>query len=287
MRDVVLFLFASLLFIACNNKNNGSYLGEKEFTQIYKDSLSERYPDVKFTITSPLTITSTQEGESLSHFLDNCYREYRQSPSDLSEIITQYITGIYSLFNLKEINASRIIPIIKPSEYVEELKKTYENKDINDSSSSFGIYRKYNDQLIIMFAEDTDYNLRYVSQKDIDSLGIDNDTLLDFSIKNMQNLLPPVNKMEGDNNIWQVTAGGNIENSLILLNYLWTKENFPVKGQILISIPNRDILLVADSGDKNSINKIKEITSNMYKEGSYPISDYLFKWNGKFFEQYQ
>lgn len=280
MKSVVFLLSACLLFIGCENKSNRNYLNEKDFTKIYFDSVSERYPNVKFSVTGNLTITSTLEEEELSHFLDNAYKEYRQSPNDLGIIITRYINGVYSLFNKKEIDKTRIIPIIKPADYIEELKKL-----TNNDSTSVVVFQNYNDQLMVVFAEDTDYSLRYINSEDINGLGIDNDTLLTFALNNLRNILPQVNKIEGDN-IWGLAAGGNIENSLILLSHLWTKENFPVKGDIVVSIPNRDILLVGDSANKESMVKIKEDTSKLFETGSYPVSNKLFKWNGLSFSLY-
>lgn len=83
-----------------------------------------------------------------------------------------------------------------------------------------------------------------------------------------------------------ITAGGFHEASLILLSSLWTKENFDVDGDIVAIIPNRDILIVTGSNNKQGISKLKEMANDFYQTGNYSISPFLFKWNGYKFERF-
>jgi uncharacterized protein YtpQ (UPF0354 family) len=83
-----------------------------------------------------------------------------------------------------------------------------------------------------------------------------------------------------------ITAGGNFEASLILLDDIWTKENMPVDGQIVIAIPTRDLLLVTGSKNIEGISKIKSMAAEAWGQGPYQLLPDLFIWNGKRFEPY-
>jgi uncharacterized protein YtpQ (UPF0354 family) len=57
-------------------------------------------------------------------------------------------------------------------------------------------------------------------------------------------------------------------------------------GDFVMAIPNRDLLLITGSNDVAGLAKLKEIAKKSFQTGTYPISEYLFKWNGKKFEKY-
>ena len=80
-------------------------------------------------------------------------------------------------------------------------------------------------------------------------------------------------------------AGGTYESSLILFESIWNKENFPVKGDIVIAIPNRDVVLVTGTENKSGLNHIQRSTDDLYENGSYQISNKIFVWNGDKFRE--
>ena len=84
-----------------------------------------------------------------------------------------------------------------------------------------------------------------------------------------------------------VAAGGAYEASLLLLNSVWSRKNFPVKGDIVVAIPNRDILLITGSDDKVNLDWMKTRAQESYDSGAYQISPSLFKWNGKKFLKFK
>jgi len=120
----------------------------------------------------------------------------------------------------------------------------------------------------------------------INNLNIGRDYLLRLSIDNLNSILPEINRL-GGNGTYGITAGGNFEASLILTNDIWTKENFPVDGEFVIAISNRDLLFITGSNHKTEIEKIKKIAAESYNTGDHPISPYLFKWNGNRFEKFE
>jgi len=83
-------------------------------------------------------------------------------------------------------------------------------------------------------------------------------------------------KRDGSDGVYMFTAGGNYEASIILLDSLWTKENLPVKGDFVIAIPSRDVLMITGSNDKAGINEAKRTRQKDLRPGNYPISPYLY-----------
>ena len=279
MRPILLLLL-SLLIFGCGSKN--SIMTEKEFARVYLDSLSKRFPTVKFELKPDLSITSKKGDLDYKHFIDNAFIDYKAEPDSAKTIIGRYVTSATDLYtDHKSVIVGNIVPVIKPAEYLNEIYS------LNKDGKSFPmITEKYNDQLIIAFVEDSKNSIKYLTEDDFKVLSISMDTLKAIAIRNLDKIVPNIQR-QGANGLFMITAGGAYEASLILLSSIWTQENFPVDGEFIIAIPNRDMLLVTGSKNKTGISKIREIVAESYKKGNYQVSDQLYRWTGEKFEIYE
>jgi uncharacterized protein YtpQ (UPF0354 family) len=283
MSKISIFFISGLFIISCNSKTRT--ITVKEFTKKYFDSLTTRFPNAKFNIVDDSTIESKFQENDIRISVDNAYKEYRYEPDSLQKVLSKYLTVTSELYHPKEkINAERIVPIIKPIEYLDDIRsvanKMGGGKDIE------GVYEKYNNQLIIAYAEDTKNSIRYLTHDDLKTLSIKADSIKMLATRNLDKLLTNIQRKGGDG-VYMLTAGGDYEASIILLGNILTKESLPVNGDFVIAIPNRDMLLITGSNDKAGISKIKEIAKKSFETGNYQISEYLYKWNGKIFEKYE
>lgn len=254
---------------------------EKEFAQVYLDALSKKYPGVSFELNSDLSITAKKGDLDYRHYIDNAFIAYKTEPDSITTIINRYLAATTDLYvDSKTVNVDNIVPVIKPVEYLDEVNI------LNKDGKSFPmVTEKYNDQLIIAYAEDSKNSISYLTEDDFKTLSISKDTLKSVALRNFDKIIPNIQR-QGENGLFMITAGGDYEASLILLSSIWTKENFPVEGEFIVAIPNRDMLLVTGSQNKNGIAKIRGIAADSYKTGNYQISEHLYKWTGKKFEKY-
>ena len=279
MRSISTFLLGLFIF-SCNSKN--SVMTEKEFAKVYLDSLSKKYPTVKFELNTDLTITSKKGDLDYKHYIDNAFIAYKSEPDSISHIISRYLASTTDLYVAqKTVNVENIVPVIKPIEYLGEI-----NSFSKDGKSFPMITEKYNDQLIIAYAEDSKNSIKYLTEDDFKTLAISRDTLKSIALRNFDKIIPNIQR-QGDNGLYMITAGGDYEASLILVSSIWTRENFPVDGEFVIAIPNRDMLLITGSKNKTGIAKLREIVADSYKTGNYQVSDQLYKWTGEKFEIYE
>jgi len=278
MRSVSVLISVFLIF-SCTSKN--VVLTKKEFAEAYRDSLRKKYPAVNFELNADLTITAKKDELDFRHYIDNAYVSYQAEPDSIKKIIGRYVASTADLFvEKKGVKIENIVPVVKPAEYLKEINSL--NKDAKGISL---ITEKYNDQLIIAYAQDSKSSIKYLSEDDFKLLSISRDSLKSVALRNFDKIIPNIQR-QGDSGLYIITAGGDYEASLILLSSIWTEKNFPVDGELIIAIPNRDLLMVTGSQNKKGIDKIKEFAEDSYKTGNYPVSEYLFKWTGKRFEKY-
>lgn len=260
-------------------------LKETDFTQQYLNSLKTKFPEVEFSINDDSTIQSKFQENKIRISVDNAYREYQLEQGSLQQILNKYILVASELFYPKDkIEITRIVPIIKPISFLDDIKN--EAKIIGATKDVEGVYKKYNDQLIIVYAEDTKNSIKYLTHDDLKDLQINSDSLQTIAVRNLDRLLTSIQK-KGNNGVYMIVAGGDYEASIILLSDILNKNNFEVKGDLVIAIPNRDMLLVTGSNDEEGIQKIIGLATKTYQTGNYPVSQYLYKWTGNKFEMFK
>ena len=276
-----LFLL-SLCFLTSSSLFSQKLMSEKAYTRYYAKAIKAANPEIEFSIVTDLEIEGKSKNEKeIKHYLDNSYAEYKMEPDSLESIVARYVnSSTYLYIDQEGINPENIVPIIKTRDYLDYIVGLSEGQDMQM------VYEAYNEDLYIFFAEDLGNSISYFEEEAFLKLGISRDTLLQFAVKNLDRMLPSINR-QGAEGRYMLTAGGDYEVSLILVPYLWTEENLPVDGEFVIAIPNRDLLFITGSNNTEFIEELKKISQNSHDSGSYPISRHLYKWDGERFRRMQ
>ena len=248
-----------------------------KFTKEYFKQLKKEVEGLELVCLKELEIKTKYKGKDLTHLLNNAYAEYVREEDDKSEVIERYIKSAITLYHPKpEFSPDKIVPNIKDWRYLEELKAIQENGEIAY------VYEKYNEELYIFYAQDTEHSISYLVKDDIEELKIETEGLKERATKNLLKILPKI-ESHGENGYYMLTAGGDYEASLILENSIWPKENFKVKGNIVIGLPARDLVLITGSQDLKGLEKLKTTVLEVNQTGNHLVSDKIFIFqDGKF-----
>nr|WP_294785835.1 DUF1444 family protein [uncultured Flavobacterium sp.] len=251
-------------------------LTEKEFALKFAKKLSENTKGLKIISIDELTIKSEYNGTEHQFFLNNAYSEYSSDPKNSNEIIKKYLNGISAMFLPKELlNADKILPVIKDKRFIKKLE------DINANFEKNHIYEFYNEELFIFYVEDRENSIHYISKDDLEEISFPLEKLHEKAIQNLADQF----KMErhGDNGYFMLTAGGNYESSLILLD-IWHPENFSVDGNFVIGIPSRDVLIITGSADSANLHRLYDVVQNINETGDHVVSDKIFEFKSGIFQ---
>jgi uncharacterized protein YtpQ (UPF0354 family) len=251
-------------------------LNETEFSQEFAKRLIQKVEGLKIYLINGLEIqTEFENSNEYKHFLYNCYSEYLREPEEIEEIMEKYLNSSDSLYNPKlKLSINDILPVIKDERFVHSII------EINPVFEKNHTYEKYNDKLYIFYVEDTETNINYLTQEDFKKLNIEQHELKKIAIENLSNSVEI--ERHGDNGYYMLLADGNYESSLILLD-IWNKENFDVKGEIIIGIPSRDLLIITGKNDAENIVRLKKTINEVNEDGDHLVSNSLFEYNnGKF-----
>lgn len=254
---------------------------EDNFTRVYLDSLRNSRPDMQFAINGVLEIEAVRDDVSASIFLDNAYREYLLHPQQAGEVISRYIASssatLDAIGNETTVNPSSVFPVIRSKDFYDNVAELSDEDVI--------LFEPYNDDLVVLYVEDTETSMSYLSEASIEGK-IGRDTLYTFALANLKRELPEFEK-HGEGAVYMLTLDGNYEASLLLFDEIWKKDEFGVSGDIVVAVPNRDLLMVTDSRDAEGVRQMKELADKQYSEGNHSISANLYKWSGSRFEVYK
>lgn len=268
-----------------SNTDNQLVLSPNEFTGYYVASLKQASPSLEVEVVHELELKVSEEGSEnqFQTFLDNAYAAYMSNQISRDEIIEQFVASQIETFEMHkrpEIDLDRIVPIVKDRAWMEAVLASMEG---NDADFPTPLFQDYNSELQVFFAEDSEHNIRYLNQENIDSLSVSKEDLYELSCKNLKRMLEKNIEISGSDGIYMLSAGGNYETSLMLFSSLWRGNFLEVMGRTVISIPTRDLLLVTGSEDEEGIARIRHVAEQAMDDTPYAITPVLFVWgDGKF-----
>ncbi len=266
----------ALLFLLINSlwANAADVLSPDAFTAHYVNVIKETYPDIKVTINEPLAISiEYPDGGKMNSFLDNAYIEYKQDPSNIDDLIMVYASGLDQTRELDSagFTLAEVMPVIKDRLYIEQVGEMLKDADADNGL----VFEPLNEALFVVYVFDTPTSVRFMTQADLTALGVEQSSLRETALVNLQNILQHV-QLEGDPaSLSMLVADGMYEASMLLFEGIWNKQQFPVKGDIVVYVPARDVVLITGSEDITSLATIQEILFD--EQGfAHPISNIGF-----------
>jgi uncharacterized protein YtpQ (UPF0354 family) len=264
-------------------------LSPNEFTGYYVASLKQASPKLEVEVVHELELKVSEEGSEnqFQTFLDNAYAAYINDQDSRDEIIDQFVASQIETFEMHKrpgIDPDRIVPIIKDRTWMTAVLAS-----MRQSSADFPtpLYEDYNSELQVFFAEDSEHNIRYLNQENIEGLPFTRTKLFDVACANLKRMLENQIEVSGGDGIYMLTAGGNYETSLMLFASLWRGNFLDVMGRTVISIPTRDLLLVTGSEDEEGIARIRDVAAKAMADSPYTVSPVLFVWDDGKFEVFE
>ena len=262
----------------------GTPLDERAFTRTFAERLERALPGTKVVVAGALEVRWTPPGGTESRsFLDNAWKEYAAEPARLDAIMDRLVEATREAGREgdRPVDPRRVVPVVKDRGWLEESRRALRAKGSTDVSKVADVHEDYNGALTVFYAEDREKGISYLTADRLAKAGLAREGLRARAVQNLRALLPPID-LQGGDGVFMLTAGGDYEASLILFDELWTGPSIApkVKGEIVVAIPARDLLLVTGSQDRAGLEKVRALARKVLAEGSYTLTDQLFVWRG-------
>jgi uncharacterized protein YtpQ (UPF0354 family) len=229
------------------------------FTQEFARALARTRPSANVSVAGDLKLTIKEtDGLVRNIHLNNAYNEYKLDPQRFDDLVATF-SAIFSQSASKQagLDRTRIIPVIKDRQWLDELHNTLKAKGVAQQH----LADRFNDELVIVYAQDDPNRMRYLTTQE------------DFGLSREERV--------GD--VALMSAGGNYEASLLLIDEIWSSGQIQVNGNIVVAIPTRDALLVTGSRSRSGLKLVRELTAKFKAQGPYELTDTLFRYrDGRF-----
>jgi uncharacterized protein YtpQ (UPF0354 family) len=267
-------LLLALLCAGLAGPSAAQVMSRRAFTQEFAAAV--RAEGMSATIKADLELAVKDgSGISLTMFLDNAYAQYSANPQARAEVMQRYIGSLLdSRAAAAPVDRARIVPVVKDRGWLRALPGSGKRPQ--------HVFEDLNEDLVVVYAEDSPKSIRYLAAKDLEQLGLRREELRPLAVGNLEKLLPDIQLRRGEL-VSMLTAGGNYEASLLLLDAIWSGGQLQVDGEIVVAVPARDLLLFTGSRHKAGVARLREIAVRAAREESYSLTGRLFVYrNGKF-----
>ncbi len=267
-------------------------MNQAQFTEYYAEKAKTEYQDSTVNIVAPLQIDiqkNDRNSAKTTSFLDQAYKQYQLEPEQLDDIVSNFMKALNKIQQQKALNQSSISSIliaVKPFEYLDHIEMQLNQVNVPKKVSL--LYKTINPELIAVYVFDTPEGIRFLTDKDLKDLNINQAKLDHAAMENLRHYYQahPLNivqlKDTGLSKIFLISIDEVYEASTILLPENFSKKNFDVKGDLVIFIPARNAVMVVGSEDQEGLLLAQKLTNMSFLDMSYRISPkaFIFK-NGK------
>jgi uncharacterized protein YtpQ (UPF0354 family) len=248
------------------------------FTQEFARALARTRPSANVSVAGDLKLTIKEtDGLVRNIHLNNAYNEYKLDPQRFDDLVATF-SAIFSQSASKQagLDRTRIIPVIKDRQWLDELHNTLKAKGVAQQH----LADRFNDELVIVYAQDDPNRMRYLTTQE--DFGLSREELRSLAVANLKRVLPKI-EMGRVGDVALMSAGGNYEASLLLIDDIWSSGQIQVNGDIVVAIPTRDTLLVTGSRSRSGLKLVRELTAKFKAQGPYELTDTLFRYrDGRF-----
>jgi uncharacterized protein YtpQ (UPF0354 family) len=240
-----------------------------EFILLYSKLLQERLPGytIQFTAESLLYIVSP-EGKEQACNLDNLWLRYSKSLEDRRDLLEGFVKIVATAYEYGHLKRENIVAIVTNSSYL----------SLQNANRKLMTEHLCGD-LWIVYALDEPDRIKTLGPGDVITAAVSEAELRTLAVENLRRILPQI-ECHGAGPWYLLTAGTGYAASLLLFDDIWESLKDSVDGDIVATVPSRDVLMYTGSKSAEGISFIRKRSEEIAKNGPYAISDSLIVREG-------
>lgn len=245
---------------------------EHAFTQDCADVAYEALHTPAVTVIGPLQLELTLGG---FHKAVDLHESWRAASQDRPRVVWDQLRSLQSavdeMENRFEGTVEEIVPLVRSEAEAAAPRAAFHQ-----------LADPLTPELCVLYAFNHRDRLDPFVEQDLDRLGLERSRLRDIALRNLRRLTAsPVKKV--DQGVWTfvVPAGaGILEPSLLLQDELWDALAKQLRGDVVVAVPTRDLILASSSRSSAAIVKLRALAADAFVHGDHPLSGQLLVRRG-------
>lgn len=168
--------------------------------------------------------------------------------------------------------SDKVFPWIKTA-----LPAPEEKDESGEVFSANLVVRPFIGDLVITFAVDTGEYFELLQRDDLPA-ELDDDALFALAKKNMADQVE-FNLTGTSYGGFGLLAGGDHEAGALCLDFIWDYCAREIAKDLVVAVPARDCLFMAEADDAEQIEGMKSIATDIFANGDSPLTKTLFLFN--------
>ena len=208
--------------------------------------------------------------------LHNAYADARKQPAARrSAVIARYLSAFLdSTAESTDKSPARLLPLIRLRAVFESTPLLHRVSGHAFDASLAVPYRRLSDDLAIGLGLDREHSIATVNRGQLEAWGMDFDTALAQAIANLRDR--STGSFEAVGHVLVSPWRDTYDASRLLLDDLLYR--LPIKGDPVVAVPSRDVLLVTGSKDERGIEELIRMTMAVLADETRPLSERPLIW---------
>jgi uncharacterized protein YtpQ (UPF0354 family) len=259
-----------------------------QFTKEFVRALRASSPGLQVEVVQEMELkVQVAGGRPNAMVLNNAYGTYKTDPKSKEDVVKRVVASFLQTMDTgsasESLDPTRIIPVVKDRPWLEERRKALKNQGAEKAAEN--VYEVLNEDLVILYAEESSKNPRYLSLEDLQKVEVSLKDLRNLACENLKQKIRKIERHQVDG-LFMIVAGGGYEASLLLFDVLWEGIKTEVRGDVVVAIPTHYLLVVTGSDDAEGIKKMKKIIKDATVKGSHLLTDKMFVYHGGKFDAF-
>ena len=227
------------------------------------------------------------QGGSMAGYLGNLYAQYRQSPTDLEDLVTTALTAVMETINTinneqPSDTRAHIFPVLKNREWVAYCNEQAQQASPDDAIKDDLIYTPMAGDLMLTYAIALNNSIHYLTEKSLQEQQIAQEDLFDLAMQNFLNYINTEHlrlRPSNDSTLVLIELDDGTYNASLLLyvRKLLNAAKLPFANDCICAVPTREAFLTCSADDPDAIAEMRLIAAEFAEQSPYRVSDYLYR----------
>ncbi|HAI58742.1 MAG TPA: hypothetical protein DCM32_02535 [Xanthomonadaceae bacterium] len=242
------------------------------FSAAMAERLRAACPGAAVQVEAPLALLMVADGVDRPLYLDSIYRRVAAATDDAGREadIAAWIAAAISPAPGDIASIDDLVPVLtspdgEPGPWGGEVGIGHEGRG-----------EPLNPYLRVIYAVDTPHGLTGVGAAWFAARGIDASGLRRCAVDNLRAKLPRLDVQRGGG-LNAVIAGGHHESALLLFDEFWAREIPRLRGEPIIAVPARDVLLFCDGANAKAVAELRRQASSIHADAAHALTPVIFR----------